>query len=266
MTRPLFRTAFLDRALVIGALCGITLTLPKLAQAQIVDEFGSYMPEESRAPRESSRNFAFEVRFGPYLPRVDSEFSNGNTPFKDYYGTKDRFMLGAEFDWLPFTVPDVLRLGIGAGISYTTMSTKAPVHFDHREKSGQDTRLRVMPQWLVGVARVDVLNRRTSVPLVFVGKVGLANGMWWVADDPSPSGANGVKGRGMSQGIYYGVGVQLDLGFTDPYRKKRLDTFVGINNVYFFGELYGMELSSFGAADAMHVGDRSWVLGISMDF
>jgi hypothetical protein len=69
----------------------------------------------------------------------------------------------------------------------------------------------------------------------------------------------------MSYGVYYGAGVQLDLGVIDPVRAKGLDNFVGINHTYFFGELYGMELTSFGASDAMHVGDRSWVLGLAMD-
>jgi hypothetical protein len=197
---------------------------------------------------------------------VDSEFSNGNTPFKDYYGTKHRFMVGAEFDWLPIVVPNVLRFGLGLGASYTTMSTKAPETNDPQVSSEQDTRLRVLPQWLIGVVRVDVLNRRTPIPLVFVGKLGAANGFWWVKDDPSANSAAGVKGHGLSYGAYYGIGMQLDLGVLDPYRAKHLDTFSGINNIYFYGELYGMELSSFGANDAMHIGDRSWILGFAMDF
>jgi hypothetical protein len=265
MTCPFFHTSISNHKRLLGAFSSALLTISTVARAQQVDEFGRYDTADSPVSYESSRNFALELRFGPYLPRVDSEFSD-KTPFKDYFGTKDRFMLGTEFDWLPIEIRDVLRFGAGVGLSYTTMSTPALIHSDHTRESKQDTRLRVMPQWLVAVTRIDVLNRQTPIPLAFVAKFGLANGMWWVADDPSSNRAGGIKGRGMSQGIYYGAGVQVDLGLLDPYRKKRLDTFVGINNVYFFGELYGMELSSFGAADAMHVGDRSWVLGISMDF
>jgi hypothetical protein len=240
--------------------------LPSPADAQNIDEFGSYRTDASSAKKESRRDFALELRFGPYLPRVDSEFSNGETPFKDYFGKKNRFMLGFEFDWLPLIVPDTLRFGIGAGLSYTTMSAKAPLTDNRRKKSAQETRFRVMPSWLAAVVRVDALSRKAGIPLVFVGKLGVADGLWWVKDDPSASSAAGVRGHGVSYGVYYSAAIHLDLGFLDPVRRKNLDNNVGINNVYFFGELYGMELSSFGATDAMHVGDRSWVLGISMDF
>lgn len=264
MTRPSY-SVLVTQAFALSVASGFVLTTPATANAQQIDEFGRYETEATKPNRESRRDFALELRFGPYLPRVDSEFSNGNTPFRDYFGTKNRFMVGAEFDWLPLTIPKTLRVGVGAGVSYTSMSTKAPKTADHGVKSAQDTRFRELPHWLVGVLRVDALHRRTPVPLVFVGKLGLANGLWWVKDDPSSNSAAGIKGHGMSYGVYYGGGVQLDLGFLDSGRARRLDNNVGINAMYFFGEFYGMELTSFGSSDAMHVGDRSWVLGLAMD-
>jgi hypothetical protein len=264
MTRS-YSASVLTRAFALSVACGFVLATPAIANAQ-VDEFGRYYVGGVKPRRESSRNFALEVRFGPYLPRVDSEFSNGATPFKDYYGTTNRVMLGTEFDWLPLTVRDTLRFGVGGGISYTTMSTKALIASDHTKQSAQDTRLRILPQWVVGVARVDILNRRTPIPLVFVGKLGLANGMWWVSDDPSANRAGGIRGRGMSYGVYYGAGLQVDLSFLDPYRSKHLDVVSGINSISLFGEFYGMELNGFGASNTLRVGDRTWVLGLELDF
>jgi len=248
-----------------SAAFGAIMCLSQLAAAQQVDEFGAYRPPGETYSRETSRNFAFELRFGPYLPRVDSEFTNGKTPFKQYFGTSNRVMLGMEFDWLPMTIPDVLRVGVGAGISYTTMSAKALMYQDDTARSSQDTGFRVMPHWVVGVAKLDVINRKTPIPVIFVGKLGLANALWWVNDYPSPNSADGVAGKGSSQGIYYGLGAGLDLGILDPIRAKRLDSTTGINSVYLYGEFYGMELSSFGASNAMHIGDRTWLLGLSFD-
>jgi hypothetical protein len=146
------------------------------------------------------------------------------------------------------------------------MSAAAHRHDFPDMKAGQDTRFRVLPHWAVGVAKLDVLHRQTFIPLVFTAKLGLANALWWVNDDPSINSASGVKGHGMSHGVYYGLGVAADLGFLDSYRSRRMDSLMGINAVYFFGEFYGMELNSFGANKTMHVGDRSWVVGISFDF
>lgn len=244
-------------------LCAIQLLVASVAQAQQSDELG---PFRSLQRNESSRHFALELRFGPYLPRVDSEFSDGSHPFRDYFGTKNRVMPGLELDWLPVSVPNVLRFGAGAGVSYTSMTGTTKQADGGTEDPGQDTRFRVLPHWLVGVVRVDFLDRKTPIPVVFTGKLGLANSLWWVKDSPSSSSADGLKGRGQSYGYYYGLGAALNLGILDPYRAKRLDGNMGINAIYLFGELYGMELDSFGKKNAMHVGDRNWVLGLSVDF
>jgi hypothetical protein len=269
MKRLLFQTAMATRiAVAMGLTCSV-LASPALAQIQSsgdVDEFGGYYEGGAERPRaESRRDFAFEMRFGPYLPRVDSEFNNGQTPFKDYFGTSNRFMLGAEFDWLPITIPDVLRLGGGLGVSYTTMSANAHASAND-EPTAQSTGLRILPHWAVGVLKLDILHRRTPIPVVFTAKAGLANALWWVNDTPSANRAeDGTKGRGQSFGAYYGLGVAVDLGVLDPYRAKRMDNFIGINSIYLFGEFYGMELNNFGAANTMQVGDRSWVLGLAFD-
>jgi len=266
MIRPQFSASCFARALCLATSFATFSALPEEAQAQQVDEFGAYRPPSEAYKRESSRDFSFELRFGPYLPRVDQEFTNGAAPFNQYFGKSHRLMLGAEFDWLPMEIPNVLRLGVGAGISYTSMSAKAIQNLTEDVRTAQDTGFRVLPQWVVGVAKLDVLARRTPIPVIFVGKLGLANALWWVSDDPSANSAGGVKGRGMSYGAYYGIGAGLDLGALDPWRAKRMDTFMGINGVYLYGELYGMELADFGLKDAMHVGDRNWLLGLSFDF
>jgi hypothetical protein len=247
------------------------LGMPALANAQGVDEFGVYGPPLASSERQSPLNFALEVRFGPYLPRVDSEFTDGSKPFERYFGTKNRVALGLEFDWLPLAIPDVLRFGPGFGLMYTTMSAHAFIHNFPDERAGQTTALRVLPHWATAVLHVDALAKRTFIPVVLTAKLGLAEALWWVKDEPKnrPARIDGqmtdIKGEGRSYGLYYGIGAQLDLSFLDTQRRKRLDSFTGINSIYFFGEFYGLELNGFGSSGVMNVGDRSWVLGLAFD-
>ena len=241
------------------------LTLSNLAGAQEVDEFGSYGAPDR--PRGSAQDFALELRVGPYLPRVDSEFDDKTEPFKRYFGTTNRVALGAEFDWLPLKIDGILRFGPGVGIMYTTVGADAFFHdFPEDRAKGERTSIRVMPHWATAVMRFDALAKKASIPLVLTAKLGVAHALWWVNDQPRTApAADGTEGRGRSYGVYYALGAHLDLGFLDTQRKKRLDSFIGINSIYFFGEFYGLELDGFGASDVMNVGDRSWVLGLAFD-
>jgi hypothetical protein len=251
-----------------GLLVASMLGAPNLAQAQGVDEFGTYGNQSSGRHSETPINFALELRMGPYLPRVDSEFQNyPNPPFQYYFGNKNRLSAGLELDWLPFVVKDTLRLGAGIGAMYTAVSADAFRHDNGERAAGQTTSLRVFPHWITAVLRLDALARRASIPVVFSAKLGFAHALWWTSDQPRNTPAyDGTMGRGRSYGMYYGVGANLDLSFLEPTRRKLVDSFLGINHIYFFGELYALELNGFGSSRVMNVGDRSWVLGLALDF
>jgi len=266
----LFRTAHLVRY-VIPFLATQTLC-PTVASAQDVDEFGSWGRSTNAPEKWSTQNFALELRFGPYLPRVDSEFTNGEKPFEKYFGTTNRVAVGVEFDWLLLKVERVLRFGPGLGFMYTAIGADAfygamaTPPLPGTRATGQRTSLRVLPHWAAAVLHLDALAQRTPIPLVFTAKAGLAHGLWWTKDVPRTTRAeDGTVGRGRSYGAYYALGVQLDLGFLDTQRKRRLDTFTGINSIYFFGEFYALELDGFGKSGVMNIGDRSWVLGLAFD-
>jgi hypothetical protein len=261
----LFRLAHPVR--FVARLVACMLLCPTMARAQGVDEFGSFGPPPNADTRWSPHNFSLELRFGPYLPRVDSEFTNGKKPFERYFGTKNRVAVGAEFDWLLLKIDRVLRVGPGIGVMYTSIGADAFFDkFPDTRAPGQRTSLRILPHWATAVLHLDALAQRTPIPIVFTAKAGLAHALWWVKDVPhTVPAADGTVGRGRSYGAYYALGAQLDLGFLDTTRKKRLDSFTGINSIYLFGEFYALELNGFGASGVMNVGDRSWVLGLALD-
>jgi len=247
-----------------SALAGLVLgcwSLPAFAQG--TDEFGSYRGREEHQRFESGQSVAVELRFGPYPPAVDEEF-NGATPFADTFGNDTRFLFGFEFDWQLLRIPGFGSLGPGFGWGFTTFSADAPLA-DGTGTSNQETSLSIMPMYVVGVMRVDVLAREANIPVVPYAKLGLGYALWWVSDGSDTArDRQGVSGEGSSLGWQYALGGMLLLDFFDPGAAIELDNTTGVNNSYFFAEWYVSKLGSFGG-DQMHVGTNTWIIGLALE-
>lgn len=115
----------------------------RVASAQGVDEFGSYGARQNDHG-ESPQYGAFEIRFGRYIPAVDSSLSGG-TPFKDTFGDGNRYMFGLEADWQLIRFPHLGTLGPGLGWGYTRATSFAHLTSDPTVISGEQTALSVMP-------------------------------------------------------------------------------------------------------------------------
>jgi hypothetical protein len=88
----------------LTAALGIAVALSATpARAQGTDELGAYGGLEHRRHQHSPQDWAFEVRFGQYPPRVDNGLAG--TPYKNIFGTKKRWQGGAELDWQAFRIP-----------------------------------------------------------------------------------------------------------------------------------------------------------------
>lgn len=244
-----------------GLLAAAVLVHAAPALAQGVDEFGPYGGLERGAERESDQNVAVEVRFGPYLPNVDDEF-DGATPFEDTFGDKNRYLVGLEVDWQALRIPKFGTLGPGIGWGYTTMSAKA-FRLDG-SRADESTSLTLMPMYVVGVLRVDVLARETPVPLVPYAKAGVGYALWWANNADGTSSVGGERGRSASYGVQYALGGMLLLDFFDRDSAIQMDAATGINNSYFFIEWYRSFLDGFGG-DQMQVGTNTWMLGLAFE-
>ena len=239
------------------------LATSRAASAQGVDEFGAY----GTGPRdhgESQQYGAAEIRFGRYIPSVDSSLPG--SPFKDTFGDSSRYMFGLEGDWQAMRIPHLGTLGPGLGWGYTRATGLARLTADPTKISGEETALSIMPFYAVGVLRADVLARDYSIPLVPYAKLGIGYALWWASDAGSTSRVNGVLGRGVSYGPQYAAGLMFLLDELDPQTARDADNSLGINHSYIFGELYGSKLDAFGSKTHMDVGTNSWVLGLAIEF
>jgi hypothetical protein len=237
---------------------------------------------------ESPQHFAFELRFLPYTPDIDSEpglrppasaggmsscLSPDSTPYHDVFGSSPRLMFQAEFDWQTVRIPHVGTIGPGVAIGYTKMNANATFATPHVTNgmstcsSGETTSLEIMPTYAVAVLRADVLWRELRIPLVPYVKVGVGYSLWRASNALGTSHAQGVAGEGGSLGTQLAAGVGLNLNVFDEYAAKNFDESMGVNNTYFFGEVMRTDLSGLGIQSApLRVGTSTWVLGLAFEF
>jgi hypothetical protein len=235
----------------------------RVASAQGVDEFGAYGTQQANHG-ESPQYGAFEIRFGRYLPDVDSSVQG--TPFKDTFGDSSRYMFGLEADWQAVRFPHLGTLGPGVGWGYTRATSYAHLTAQPSVLSGEQTALSVMPFYAVGVLRADVFARELGIPLVPYGKLGVGCALWSASDGGQTSRQDGVSGKGISYGWQYALGGMFLLDQLDPQTARDADNGLGINNSYIFGEWYGSKLDAFSSKDRMNVGANTWVLGLAIEF
>jgi hypothetical protein len=231
------------------------------AHAQGVDDFGGYGHKRGQQS-ESKQEAAFELRFGRYVPEVDDQLST--RPFHDTFGNSNRYLFGAELDWQLLRVPHLGSIGPGVGWGLTKFTANA--RFTNGSGvSPEDTRLWIMPAYLVGVLRADVFPRDFKIPLVPYAKLGMGYALWWSSDGNRSATADGKKGRGASYGLTYALGAMFLLDVLAPDDAVTADGLTGINNSYVFAEWFRPQLDGFGSDKVLDVGSSSWLLGIAIE-
>jgi hypothetical protein len=229
--------------------------------AQGVDDFGGYGTRRGERS-ESKQEAAFELRLGRYVPEVDSQV--GGDPFQNTFGGSTRYLIGAEVDWQLLRIPHFGTLAPGLGWGYTKFTAKAR-YADGSGTSSSKTRLNIMPMYLVGVVRADVLPRDLSIPLVPYAKLGVGYGMWWSSDGQRSAEYQGKKGRGASYGLTYALGAMFLLDVLSEDDAKSADGITGINNSYIFAEWFRPQLDGFGSNKVLDISSSSWLLGIALE-
>jgi hypothetical protein len=253
----------LSLALIVGSLFEASG-----ARAQGIDQpIGGV----KRTKKESSQNFAAEIRFAPFTPDVDSDPAlKGATPFARIFGSGPSFLFSGEFDWQALRIPHFGTLGPGVGAGYVKFSGNAPFtapQADGSSISGETTSLEIFPFYGVLVLRADAIWRELGVPLVPYGKVGVGYALWRASNTLGTSHAQGVVGIGHSLGTHVALGLALNLNPFDEYAAKTFDDSLGVNGTYIFAEWTREDLDGLGLQPApLRVGGTSWTFGLAFEF
>ncbi len=254
---------------LLGA--GSAQAQPAVTHEDVAQEDIEATFEEPSRGYATSKNLAFELRFGAYRPDIDSEFSGtGVTPYKDVYGGGRHLMSQFELDWQFFQAFGSLSL---AGVvGYYSQTAKAYIADSDTgastgERSGDDTNLRLIPTAALLVYRFDVMALHWGIPLVPYAKAGLNYTFWRITDGNGniPHYLDG-RGSGGTLGWQAAAGISLMLDFIDPMAARSLDMETGVNHTHLFFEWNKVEANGLGQSKKLHVGDSSWVVGLMFEF
>jgi len=237
---------------------------PRAARAEISLESGGEGDSVHHRYR-SPQRFAFELRFGPYRPDVDSEFSN-RAPYQEFFGSGSKLFTQGEFDIEVFHRMGTAAIGIGLG--YFSASGPSPLADGTGNLSGDTSTLKVVPLSVSGVYRFDYFLENRGFPLVPYGKLGLDYAYWQITDGNGRIAKDGFggTGRGGTAGWHVGAGLALVLDFFDSEAARDFDADLGVNHTALVFEYTHADISGLGLGDRLHVGDTTWSLGLLLQF
>lgn len=231
------------------------------AGAQVIES------ERDRGRHSSPQHFAFELKFGPYKPDIDSEFAGtSRTPYKDFFGSRRKLMTQLEFDYE--IIRHVGTAGIGVGIGYFKETGSNPDAANPDKLTTDASSLRLLPFSVSAVYRFDLAYERYKIPLVPYGKLGLDYIYWTVnnGNGQVPSDPTGGSGQGGTRGWHGTLGLSLVLDFFDQNSANQFDEDLGVNHSYLFFEYGHLDASGLGQANRLRVGDDTWNAGIMFEF
>jgi hypothetical protein len=203
------------------------------------------------------QNFALELRFGPYLPDVDTEFSGGEAPYYRTFGNDLLLLTLLQFDWEYLRIPGgTLSVGVSTGFMQAVGTAMTP---DGRP-SGEDTVLNIVPAYWTAGYRFDLFAEDYDVPLVPFVKIGIATYWWWVLN------AAGTAQWGWTPGWFVSPGLALRLDFFEEGTARAFDSSMGVNHSYLTIELLYASVDGFGRGKSMILGDLTFTAGLAFEF
>jgi len=212
---------------------------------------------------QSPRNMMVELKFGPYYPNIDKEFSS-KQPFSEVFGTSQRLMSKFEYDYEFFT--GFGALAVGGSIGYSQF--KGHGLLATGEKSSDTTKLHLLPLSLDLIYRFDWLWQKHKVPFVVYAKGGIDCYVWWVTNgvgDISKS-SDGKKGRGATFGGHLSLGAAFVLNSLAPGMAQTFDVEMGVKTTLLFAEYVFSWIDDFGSKKSWDLGSRTFLVGIAFEF
>jgi len=252
----------MKKTLAVGATFALAMTISNAARAADSDFVKKH---------ESSQWFAFELRFAPYWPDIDSQPGLTGQPYHSIFGNMARLLVSGEIDAQVLKIPHFGSLGPAFSFGYTQMS--APAKFsDGSGTSAENTNIEVFPMYLVAVLRVDVFLRDFRIPLVPYVKAGLGFTLWRSFTDSGTSNyVDPITGKtqnafGGTWGEQIALGGMLNLDWIDRRAAVQLDEYTSINHTYLFGEWMLANLDNFGSPNGLRVGTNTFCGGLAFEF
>lgn len=210
---------------------------------------------ESKAqPPSSAPDWGVQLGISLYRPDVDSEFSKGSHPYADTFSNSRHLLSFAELDRYLLRRFGTWGVGLRGGYYRASAAAFLP---DGVTRSGDQTRLRLIPMSLSLIYFANGLPGLRAIPLIPYAKAGL-DGTVWTAS----STGEGSSHTGLSMGWHATAGLLLGLGWIASSPSQAND--IAAPCALFFEWSYAA-INGLGLSHALHVGDNTWFAGIAFD-
>ncbi|MDY7225356.1 MXAN_2562 family outer membrane beta-barrel protein [Hyalangium rubrum] len=218
-------------------------------------------PVAPKAPMQSPRTGAVELKLGGYKPRIDTEEGLTGRPYADTFG--DESMLLFEVELQRYFYQGIGSAGLGFSAGY------AEKYADTLTESGEvaleKTALKVVPLRLNALYKFDYPAFRWHVPIVPYGKLGLVYTPWWINKGDETQQVDGRTGKGGRWGYGLTLGASFLLDVLEPRLARDFDSDLGVNHSYVFAEWTYAEVNNFGSSGLV-LSSRHWMFGLALDY
>jgi hypothetical protein len=232
-------------------------------------------------PGGSPQRFGLEVKFGPYRPEIDNNYSGDSLgPYATVFGPTDddglatgqpdlRVFSALSFEWQFAYLFGPVSVGLQAG--YFRDKAKAiisdPEDGENVRSKADGTQFSLVPLSVLIGYRFAYLADRFKVPLVPYFRGGLAYGFWWSKDGSGDITKNDAgKASGGVLGWQINPGISLRLDWIEPAVMTELDHTSGVNHVSIFGEFQLSRIDNFGRGSTLSLGDSTFMVGLMTEF
>jgi hypothetical protein len=213
-------------------------------------------------------HFQIQIRFGPYYPAVDSEKGLSGHPFRDIFGSRNRWLFEIDGDYEIWRGFGAITIGGSFGfIQYVGRGlTTAGV------PSSDTAILNLFPLRLTAGYHFDMLARWWNVPLVPYVGAGISYYFWWSTNGVghvsswSDTTGNSFKASGGIFGYHVLGGIKFLLDWLDPSAAMSLENEIGIKNTYLFVEYQASFIDNFGNGSSMNLSGNNIMFGMMMEF
>ncbi|MBU0551193.1 hypothetical protein KKF91_21830 [Myxococcota bacterium] len=233
-------------------------------------------PAAAQIQVDTSRSNNFELKFGGYMPEIDSEFSlaeGQRGPYERVFGGSSETLTLAV--WEAHIVNEWGTLAAGLGGGYWNVAGKGI-------SSGEATDTTEMTMWPVLAQlsyRFDLI--QDYLPIVPVFRIGLDYYMWEIlrgdgetarfseitldAQGRATSTAPGAEAKGGTWGWHGAIGLHILLDYFAPQMAADFDRDAGVNHSYLVLEYHHAQIDDFGSAESFRLGDDLYFFGLALD-
>lgn len=230
--------------------------------------FLATIPAVREAAAESPQSGSMDLRFGRYLPQIDSAFSGAKKPYADVF-SDSAWDVGLALDvavWDGFG-----ELSLGFSTSYWSQEGHGREQASG-SASTDTTTLSVVPVSLDVVYRLNVLQKRLGIPFIPYAKLGGVYAIWWMRDAEdniakwTNTAGTTVEALGATGGWQGTVGLRFLLDVLEPGAARSFDIEMGVNHSYLFAEYRKLALNDFGSTKSLNLSDGIFAFGLAFDY